>query len=179
LAGAQLAVGDSLCLVHRRGPSSPGGIVIAFALAVALNTMTAAPGESTAPLCTGPPSATRLRVRVKGVRSSQGLVAVTLYADERRRFLAKRGSLYVGRVPAQQGWTDICIHVPGPGTYALAVYHDADADRRFDRTAIGLPAEGFGFSNNPPTFLGMPSFARVRLSVPRSGVRTVVQLRYH
>lgn len=130
------------------------------------------------PDCTGPASAIRLMVRVEGVRSSSGLIAVTLYTDERRRFLARRGSLYVGRVPARQGVTDVCIHVPQPGTYALAVYHDADADRRFDRSSLGLPDEGFGFSNNPRTFLGMPNFSRVRLSVPRSGTRTMVRLTY-
>ena len=130
------------------------------------------------PPCTGPASATRLLVRVEGVKSSRGLVAVTLYVDERRKFLAKRGSLYVGRVPARQGRTEVCIHVPRPGTYALDVYHDADADRGFDRTSLGLPAEGFGFSNNPPTFLGMPNFARVRIAVPRSGTRTMVKLKY-
>ena len=130
------------------------------------------------PECTGPASSTRLLVGVENVKSSRGLIAVTLYTDERRRFLAKRGSLYVGRVPARQGRTEVCIHVPRPGTYALAVYHDADADRSFDRTRLGLPSEGFGFSNNPPTFLGMPNFTRVRLSVPRSGTRTVVNLKY-
>lgn len=130
------------------------------------------------PPCTGTPSATRLLVRVENVKSSRGLVAVSLYTDERRKFLAKRGSLYVGRVPARQGRTDICIHVPKPGIYALAVYHDADADRGFDRTALGLPSEGFGFSNNPPTFLGMPNFGSVRIPVPRSGTRTMVKLKY-
>ena len=65
-----------------------------------------------------------------------------------------------------------------PGIYALAVYHDADSDRSFDRTALGLPSEGFGFSNNPPTFLGMPNFGSVRISVPRSGIRTMVKLKY-
>ena len=128
--------------------------------------------------CTGPASATRLLVGVDNVRSSKGLIAVTLYADVRRKFLAKRGALYVGRVPARQGRTDVCIHVPRPGTYAVAVYHDADADRSFDRTGIGLPKEGFGFSGNPPTFLGMPNFDRVRFAVPRSGTRTVVKLKY-
>jgi uncharacterized protein (DUF2141 family) len=131
-----------------------------------------------APDCTGPASSTRLLVGVDNVRSSRGLIAVTLYTDERRKFLAKRGSLYVGRVPARQGRTEVCIHVPKPGIYALAVYHDADADRKFDRSSIGLPDEGFGFSGNPPTFLGMPNFSRVRLSVPRSGVRTTVRLKY-
>lgn len=130
------------------------------------------------PDCTGTPSATRLLVRVENVKSSRGLVAVTLYTDVRRKFLAKRGSLYVGRVPARQGRTDLCIHVPTPGIYALAVYHDADSDRGFDRTSLGLPSEGFGFSNNPPTFLGMPNFGSVRISVPRSGVRTMVKLKY-
>ena len=145
--------------------------MIAFFLAAALGTLDQ-------PGCTGPTSETRLLVRVEGVRSSQGLIAVTLYTDERRRFLARRGSLYVGRVPARQGATDVCIHVPQPGTYALAVYHDANADRRFDRSSLGLPDEGFGFSNNPPTFLGLPNFSRVRLSVPRSGTRTMVRLTY-
>jgi uncharacterized protein (DUF2141 family) len=130
------------------------------------------------PACTGAPSATRLLVRVENVKSSLGLVAVSLYADERGRFLAKRGALYVGRAPARQGWTDVCIHVPRPGIYALAVYHDADSDRRFDRTSLGLPAEGFGFSNNPRTFLGMPNFGSVRIPVPRSGARTMVKLKY-
>ncbi|MGZ8999349.1 MAG: DUF2141 domain-containing protein [Allosphingosinicella sp.] len=131
-----------------------------------------------APDCTGPASPTRLLVRVEGVRSSRGLVAVSLYPDERRRFLAKRGALYVGRVPAVQGATDVCIHVPRPGIYAVAVYHDADADRKFDRTALGLPDEGFGFSNNPRTFLGMPNFSSVRTPVRPSGTRTTIRLTY-
>lgn len=128
--------------------------------------------------CTGTPSPIRLFVNVDNVRSSQGLIAVTLYTDERRKFLAKRGSLYVGRVPARQGRTRVCIHVPAPGIYALAVYHDADADRSFDRTGLGLPDEGFGFSNNPPTFLGLPNFNRVRLNVPKTDLSTTIRLHY-
>jgi uncharacterized protein (DUF2141 family) len=128
--------------------------------------------------CTGTPSSTRLFVNVDNVRESRGLIAVTLYTDDRRKFLAKRGSLYVGRVPARQGRTRVCIHVPKPGTYALAVYHDADSDRSFDRTGLGLPDEGFGFSNNPPTFFGLPNFNRVRIQVPRTNLSTTIRLHY-
>lgn len=128
--------------------------------------------------CTGTPSPIRLFVNVDKVRSSQGLIAVTLYTDDRRKFLAKRGSLYVGRVPARAGRTRVCIHVPRPGTYALAVYHDADSDRGFDRTGLGLPDEGFGFSNNPPTFLGLPNFNKVRIQVPRTNLSTTIRLHY-
>jgi uncharacterized protein (DUF2141 family) len=128
--------------------------------------------------CTGPASAVRFYVTVEGVRSSQGLIAMTLYADDSRRFLARRGSLYVGRVPASASSTRVCIHLPGPGTYALAVYHDADGNRSFNRSGIGLPAEGYGFSNNAPAIFGLPSFSRVRMNVPRTGMGTSIRLRY-
>lgn len=135
-------------------------------------------GQAAAQDCTGPPSAVRLFVQVEGVRSSQGLIAVTLYADDSRRFLARRGSLYVGRVPARAGTTIACIHLPATGIWALAVYHDADSNRRFNRSGIGLPAEAYGFSNNAPAIFGLPAFRRVRMAVPRSGMATTVRLRY-
>ncbi len=143
-------------------------------LAAALSAPAAA-GEGD---CTGTASRTHLFVIVENVRSSRCLIAVTVYTDDRRKFLARRGSLYVGRVPARQGRTRVCIHVPSPGTYALAVYHDADADRSFDRTGLGLPDEGFGFSNNPPTFFGLPNFDRVRIKVARTGLSTTIRLHY-
>jgi uncharacterized protein (DUF2141 family) len=127
--------------------------------------------------CTGKPSDTRLMVRVENVRSSAGLMAVTLYGNNPSKFLAKRGSLYVGRSPAHQGVTETCIFVPQPGIYAIAVYHDLDGNRKLNRNLIGFPTEPVGFSNNPNTFLGIPSFNAVRFAVRQSGQRITVRLR--
>lgn len=128
--------------------------------------------------CTGPPSATWINVVLEGMRSSHGLAAVTLYADDSHKFLVKHGSLYVGRSPATAGTTRTCIFLPAPGIYALAIYHDENANQSFDRNAIGLPAEGYGFSNNPATLAGLPSFRSVRLAVPRSGMTTRIRMKY-
>lgn len=128
--------------------------------------------------CTGPASSTWIDVAVEGVRSDNGLVAITLYADNSRKFLVKRGSLYVGRVSAVAGTTRGCIFVPHPGVYALAIYHDENGDQKFDRTGIGLPAEAYGFSNNPNTLAGLPSFKSVRLNIPRPGLLTRIRLTY-
>lgn len=128
--------------------------------------------------CTGRKGPLRLYVDVESVKKSEGLIAVTLYADDSRRFLAKRGSLYVGRVPARAPTTTVCIYLPSTGVYALGVYQDFDSDRKYDRSPVGLPEEPFGFSNDPAVFLGMPRFASVRLSVPRDGMRTSVRLRH-
>lgn len=130
------------------------------------------------PGCTGRPSDTKLFVRVEGVRSSAGLMAVTLYSNNAKKFLARHGSLYVGRSPAHQGVTETCIYVPQPGIYGIAVYHDADSNRKLNRSFLGMPQEGFGFSNNPNTFLGIPAFSAVRFAVRSSGQRINLRLRY-
>lgn len=128
--------------------------------------------------CTGPASSTWINVTADGLRNGNGLLAVTLYADNSRKFLAKKGSLYVGRVQANAGTTRACIFLPQPGVYALALYHDENANQKFDRTGIGLPAEGYGFSNNPATLAGLPSFRSVRLNVARTGLSTRVHMKY-
>lgn len=140
----------------------------------------AAPPRSAArePACTGPAIGPRLTVTVENVRSSQGLIAVTVYPDDPDRFLASKGSLHVGRVPARTPVTKICVHVPQPGTYAIAVYHDEDGNRKLTRKALGLPAEGYGFANNPPAMFGLPAFEAVRLAVRRTGAETGIRLIY-
>ncbi|WP_296678569.1 DUF2141 domain-containing protein [Novosphingobium sp.] len=128
--------------------------------------------------CVGEVSDTWLYVAVTDVRKGTGLVAFTIYDDDRSRFLVKRGSLAVMRVPAQLGETRACIFLPRAGTYALAVYHDEDGNQAFNRSGLGLPNEGFGFSNNPTTLAGLPSFKAVRLSVPKPGLLTRIRLKY-
>lgn len=153
-----------------------------FALVAVLSAATTASadpqGAAPPPGCTGPASSTWLNVAASGLRNGNGQLAVTLYQDIPSKFLARHGSLYVGRVGANAGSTHVCIFVPSPGIYALALYHDENSNQKFDRTGIGLPAEGYGFSNNPGTFAGLPSFRSVRLNVPRSGLTTRVTMKY-
>lgn len=150
-------------------------LVLLGSLAAAAGTPAAAQTQSG---CGGTVSATHIYVNVERVRASRGLIAITVYGDNPKKFLAKRGALYVVRVPAIAGTTRVCVHLPKPGIYGLGAYHDADGDRGFDRTGIGLPAEAYGFSNNPAVIFGLPSFSSVRLSVPRTNMRTNIRLKY-
>jgi uncharacterized protein (DUF2141 family) len=155
------------------------GAVSALLAALAILTASPALAQPEAPAgCTGPASATWLRVEVEGVRSDAGLVAITLYANDPKRFLVRHGSLYVGRTKAVAGTTDSCIYVPKPGIYLVAVYHDENGNEKFDRNIIGLPAEAYGFSNNPSTLFGLPSFHSVRLQVATSGETIRIHLHY-
>lgn len=152
---------------------------IAFAAAAISLTSASNAANAAAPKCAGPVSDTWINVTVDGVRNGNGLMAVTLYADEPRKFLAKKGSLYVGRVDATAPETRMCLFVPKPGVYALAVYHDEDSSTNIKRSGVlGIPEEGFGFSNNPPTIASIPSFRSVRLNIVKSGLSTRIHLKY-
>ena len=142
-------------------------------LGLAVGLMSAAPAT-----CEGVRSSTsaKLSFQVMGIRSAKGEVALTLYPDDKRRFLAKGGKFARVRTKAQSVVKG-CFWVP-PGSYALAIYHDSNGDRDFNRTLVGLPAEGFGFSNNPDTKIGLPALSAVRFSVG-SGERSLsIQMRY-
>jgi uncharacterized protein (DUF2141 family) len=120
-----------------------------------------------------------LNVEIRGVRNSTGLVAITIYDGNRSdKFLRSKGSLDVVRVPAQSGTTRACVKLPGSGVYAIAVYHDEDSSRKLTRSGIGLPTEGYGFSNNPPTIASLPTFSSVRLNVPKPGLTARITLKY-
>ena len=128
--------------------------------------------------CTGPVSPHWINVIVEGVRNDSGQIAITLYADDSTKFLVKNGSLYVGRTKAVTGTTSTCIYLPKNGVWALALYHDENANGKFDLTSFKLPAEGYGFSNNPPTLLGLPTFNSVRINVARDGMTSHIKLKY-
>lgn len=46
-----------------------------------------------------------------------------------------------------------------PGKYAFKFFHDENKNERLDTNWLGIPKEGFGFSNNPRLTFGPPSFS--------------------
>jgi uncharacterized protein (DUF2141 family) len=145
---------------------------IAFAAAASLS------APAVAQDCIGEhaPGTVRLAVEVSGVRPPQGEVAITVYPDDRRRFLARGGKLVRARI--KTGTTaSACFWLP-PASYAVVVYHDKDGDHNFDRTLMGMPREGFGFSNDPETKMGLPPLSAVRFPVGPNGRTVSVHMKY-
>jgi len=118
----------------------------------------------------------KLNVSVTGVKSSSGQVTVTLYVNDAKRFLGKGGAYGIVRAPARAGTTTVCVAIPSPGKYALAVYHDVDGDGRLDRNVIGLPAEPFALSNNPPPKMAMPKIGPSLFSAGAGETSVTVRL---
>ncbi|PAX08087.1 DUF2141 domain-containing protein [Sphingomonas lenta] len=148
-------------------------------LAIILAGLAAAlPATARAQGCVGPaaPGTTRLVVEATGLRTPKGEVAFTVYPDDKRRFLAKGGKLLRARVPARAPVTRACFNLK-PGSYAVAQYHDENGDRDFNRT-LWTPKEGFGFSNDAPTKIGLPKLEAARFGLPAGGRTLRMQMRY-
>ncbi len=115
--------------------------------------------------CDGQPSGVRLFISVDRVARSEGEVAATVYPDDRRRFLAHHGQIAIVRRPSAAPSTALCLWLPAAARYEVAVYQDLNSDHRFNRTALGLPAEPYGLSNDPPNLMGLPTFRSVQFAV--------------
>jgi len=143
-----------------------------------LATAAAAVATPTLADCGTAGSQARLQVKVSGLANSKGNVTITLYPDDPDQFLAKRGKIARQRVPAATPLTEACFALPSAGGYAVAVYHDANGDHDFNRRLTGLPAEGYGFSNNPVTRLGLPSLKDVRFTAVNGDNPVYIKLTY-
>lgn len=138
----------------------------------------AVPVAASAQDCAGTRTAgsVRLDTIATGLRNAKGEVAFTVYANNRSRFLAKGGKLLRARVPAAAPTTRACFWLP-PAQYEVAVYHDENGDHDFNRTLF-LPKEGFGFSNDASTTLGLPKMEDARFTLPAGGTAVTMRMRY-
>ncbi len=127
------------------------------------------------PIPTAAARAAELEVEVTGIKNAKGVVRLALYNDP-GKFPKRSGSIAGGNVAAAKGSVVYVFRNLPPGPYAVAVYHDANANRRFDKTILGLPSEGFGFSNDARPALSAPSFdaAAVTLKAPRTRIKISV-----
>lgn len=117
----------------------------------------------------------QIRVAVNGV-SFGGMLTVGLY-DDPNHFLFRHGRKRHVRIPATDEQHIVCINLDQHGTYAVAAYHDKDADRKLKRQSNFLPGEPFGLSNNPKSVMGFPKFSDSAFMTKGLGADIVINLR--
>jgi len=98
-----------------------------------------------------------MEVVIKNVDASVGDIAVALFSNEadflKKRFAAKK-------IKADKGEVRLIFENIPVGQYALSAYHDANTNGELDKNLIGIPKEGFGFSNDAMGTFGPPDFKK-------------------
>jgi uncharacterized protein (DUF2141 family) len=55
-----------------------------------------------------------------------------------------------------------------PGKYAFKYFHDENGDEKINTNFMGIPKEGYGFSNNAKGTFGPPSFNKMVFEIIKS-----------
>jgi len=118
-----------------------------------------------------------ITVIVENLRSDKGDVRVALWSGPEGFTKSEAAVAETGK-KAQIGRVSFRFAGLPPGRYAIASFHDENGNGDFDRTFLGLPKEGLGFSNGAWIHLGPPKFDEAAIEVKAAHQVIVVKLRY-
>jgi uncharacterized protein (DUF2141 family) len=114
-----------------------------------------------------------LVVVVEGVRNGSGDVVLGVFSDPKQ--WPDGDAVVDGSQPAAPTpLTFVFKNLPS-GTYAISGFHDANRNGKFDTDFLGIPLEGFAFSNDVHPILSAPSFSSAAFEL----AGTVKTLRIH
>jgi uncharacterized protein (DUF2141 family) len=120
-----------------------------------------------------------IHVQILNIRNSTGTVDCALF-DAPLGFpievLRSATNVMVIKVRQTQARCDFA-DMP-PGTYALAVIHDENSNGTLDTNWLGIPTEGYGFSNDATGLLGAPSFAAASFAYDGHNLELTIRLQY-
>src|SRR5262245_7409847 len=138
-----------------------------FALPLVLAAATAANAQSQG----------RLSVSVAGVRNDNGSVRCGLYSSANG--FREPGKEMRGAVAPIKNGQATCVFSGVPaGTYAVAGFHAEHNETQMETGLFGKPKQGYGFSNNPSSTFGPPSFESAAFTYGGGSVHVPVRLSY-
>ena len=138
-------------------------IKIAVSAAICLATLSAAPAF-----------AADLTVNLQGLRAQTGLVKVAL-VDSQQAWDGKAAPVQATGAPPQGEMAQFTFKDLKPGRYAV-ITHDENGNGKLDSNLIGMPVEGYGFSNNPRV-MRKPTWDETRFEVGAENLAINVELR--
>jgi len=118
-------------------------------------------------------------VKILNIRNSIGTVACALFESSvgfPTEFLRSATNVMVIKIRKSQARCDF-EDIP-PGTYAMAVIHDANMNGKLDTNLLGIPTEGYGFSNDARGLLGAPSFSAASFQYDGRNLDLTMSLHY-
>jgi uncharacterized protein (DUF2141 family) len=120
-----------------------------------------------------------IHVKVLNIRNSTGTVACALFESPVGfpiEVLRSATNVMVIKIRNTQARCDF-EDIPR-GTYAIAVIHDENMDGKLEINWLGIPTEGYGFSNDAKGMIGVPSFSAASFPYDGQNLDLTMSLHY-
>ena len=133
-----------------------------------------------AALAATPAVAAELAIEVRGVRSDAGRIYVAVHAPrEGEDFPYDSDGMLAGiHQAARAGAMRFVLRDLPAGRYAVQAFHDENGNGDLDANVLGIPKEGYGFANDPPTTFGPPDFEEAAVTVGDAPMTAAMTMTY-
>lgn len=120
-----------------------------------------------------------IQVKVLEIENSTGTIACALFEApagfplEFMQFATNIVVIKIRDTKARCHFVDISA-----GTYAIGVIHDENMNGKLDTNWLGIPKEGYGFSNDAKGFVSAPSFEDASFEYDTGELDMTISLNY-
>ncbi len=111
-----------------------------------------------------------LTVNLKNINGDKGHILIALYSS--KASYESGESDWSSKLKASKKEDSIVFIDLAEGKYAIKLYHDENDNQKLDFNFLGIPKEGYGFSNNVGRF-GQPEYSKASFEVTQ---RTAIDI---
>jgi len=128
----------------------------------------------------GPASAdeAQLELEITGVRNATGTIKVAVF-DSAEDYELMRDPVASTSLTAVAGTVTTRIDGLPAGSYAVTIFHDENGNDALDTGRLGIPVEGYGFSNGASGRFGKPSFKKIAIEMDTGPHNESIKLVYY
>jgi len=99
-----------------------------------------------------------LSIEINGLQNSDGQVLLEFSNEKGEKIMGITQKIVNTKCA-------IVIKNLTPGNYAFKYFHDENNNNKIDVNLLGIPKEGYGFSNNAKGTFGPPSFEKMIFAI--------------
>lgn len=119
-----------------------------------------------------------LTIEVEGLKNKSGQICATIFDKSQGFPRDSKNALQSQCIKFTEASQKLTFKNLKAGTYAVALFHDANDNGNLDIGAFNAPIEGFGFSNNPEIFAGPPKFNASAVTVSKANTDIKIKMKY-
>lgn len=111
-----------------------------------------------------------IEVEIVGLKNDNGKIQLQLFNDEDEPIHGQ-----VATIKHQK--CNILFPKIKQGKYSIRYFHDENGNDELDTNWLGIPSEGYGFSNNATSIFGIPSIEK-RIIYVSNNEKLVLSIKY-
>lgn len=122
-----------------------------------------------------------LEVEVTNIKSQKGHILISIYNSPDqfpRKALKKWNNIRIKKEKLKNNTLIFDIDSLPSGKYAIALMDDVNDSGKMEYTKLGIPLEGFGFSNNAKPILSCPPYKKCQFELKEGENKITIKTRY-